>query len=93
MNFTVKTKKYYDRNYVASKIQKGDLVIYEELYYSNIRELAQFFNGFYQILNKICNLHVNINSQIQNRNIEIVHFSNSRHYYCKDHLRLSHEQS
>lgn len=33
--FHCKSKKYYDRNYVDSKIQKEDLAIYEEFYCTN----------------------------------------------------------
>ncbi|GBM19555.1 Transposon Ty3-G Gag-Pol polyprotein, partial [Araneus ventricosus] len=88
-----KNKIRYDARFVDKKFNPGDLVVYEEFHYPNIRKLSPPFSGPYEIIKQCSEVTYEINkpNPLTKQATQIVHISKLRCFHSPDKLKLSHE--
>lgn len=83
-------KRRYDKNFLESNFNIGDLVLYRNFSYPHSNKLNQVHSGPYRIIKKLSNVTYEIDkpNQYTGKLTDIVHSTRLRHFHPKSNFKL-----
>lgn len=77
-----KNKVIYNKKFLPSEVQVGDLVLYEIPRHPNQGKLCALMEGPHKVIRKVSTVNCEIERSVMRRTTEIVHVSKLHQYYC-----------